>query len=203
MDVHTLVFFSLAVVPLVLTPGPDILFIASQAISGGIGAGLRSTAGICLGYLVHSIMVALGLAAVVAASPILFELVRWIGIAYLVYLASKLIRSAFSARSVAVSGKSVEHQLKKGFLTSLLNPKGMMVYVAILPQFMDKQDSIALQAAVLSAVFIGWCALVYTAVCVFASAVGAKARLSDGRRRIVDGSAGGMILMAAGFMAAK
>jgi threonine/homoserine/homoserine lactone efflux protein len=79
----------------------------------------------------------------------------------------------------------------------------MMVYVAILPQFMDKQDSIALQAAVLSAVFIGWCALAYTAVCVLASAVGAKAGLSDGRRRIVDGSAGGMMLMAAGFMGAK
>jgi threonine/homoserine/homoserine lactone efflux protein len=75
MDVHTLVFFSLAVVPLVLTQGPDILFIASQAMSGGIGTGLRSTAGICLGYVVHSILVALGLAAVVATSPILFELI--------------------------------------------------------------------------------------------------------------------------------
>jgi len=106
MDVHTLVFFSLAVVPLVLTPGPDILFIASQAMSGGIGAGLRSTAGICLGYVVHSIMVALGLAAVVAASPILFELVRWIGIAYLVYLASKLIRSAFSSTRPRCLGRA-------------------------------------------------------------------------------------------------
>src|SRR5262249_53128474 len=187
MEPHALIIFSATVVPLVCTPGPDMLFIASQAVSGGASAGLRATAGICLGYVVHSIMVALGLAAVVAASPILFELIRWIGIAYLAYLASKLIRSAFSASSVAVSGKSVKHQLKKGFLTSLLNPKGMMVYVAILPQFMDKQDSIALQAAVLSAVFIGWCALVYTAVCIFASAVGAKAGLSDGRRRIVEG----------------
>jgi threonine/homoserine/homoserine lactone efflux protein len=203
MNAHTLLLFSATVVPLVCTPGPDILFIASQAISGGIRAGLRSTAGVCLGYLVHSTMVALGLAAVVAASPVLFEVIRWVGISYLVYLACKLIRSAFRTKSIKVSEKNVRHQLKKGFLTSLLNPKGMMVYVAILPQFMDKQDSITIQAAVLSAAFIFWCALVYTALCIILSTVGSKAGFSDRRRRVVDGGAGGLILLAAGFMAAS
>lgn len=203
MDVYSILLFSVAVVPLVLTPGPDILFIASQAMSGGIWAGLRSTAGICMGYVVYSVMVAVGLAAVVAASPFLFELIRWAGIAYLIYLAAMLIRSAFTSGPIAAPRSNTQHQLKKGFLTALLNPKGMMVYVAILPQFMDKQDSIALQAAVLSTVFILWCALVYTAVCVLLSAVGSKIGFSDRRRRVVDGGAGGMILMAAGFMAAK
>ena len=85
METHALIIFSATVVPLVCTPGPDILFIASQAVSGGARAGLRAIAGICLGYLVHFILVALGLAAVVAASPVLFEVIRWIGIIYLVY----------------------------------------------------------------------------------------------------------------------
>ncbi|MFP3758637.1 LysE family transporter, partial [Cupriavidus sp. SIMBA_020] len=82
------------VIPLVCTPGPDILFIASQAVSGGTAAGFRATAGVVLGYCVHSLLVALGLAAVVAASPTLFEAIRWIGITYLVYLACRLVRAA-------------------------------------------------------------------------------------------------------------
>lgn len=203
MDAQSLILFSVAVVPLVCTPGPDILFIASQAISGGMQAGLRATLGICLGYLVHSVLVALGLAAVVASSPLLFEIIRWIGIAYLVWLAAKLIRSALAAGSIRVAGQNADDQLKKGFLTSLLNPKGMMVYIAILPQFMDKHGSIALQAAVLSAVFIVWCAFIYTGLCVALSALGAKGTVSERRRKIVDGGAGGLILLAAGMMATR
>jgi threonine/homoserine/homoserine lactone efflux protein len=201
MDAHTLFLFSATVVPLVCTPGPDILFIASQAISGGVHAGLRSTAGVCLGYLVHSTMVALGLTAMVAVSPVLFEVIRWVGITYLVYLAHKLIRSAFSAKSITISKQNVKNQLEKGFLTALLNPKGMMIYVAILPQFMNERSSITIQAIVLSAVFISWCALVYTALCVVLSAIGSRGGFSDRGRRIVDGGAGGLILLAAGFMA--
>lgn len=202
MDTHTLVLFSAAVVPLVCTPGPDMLFIASQAISGGLWAGLRSALGVCLGYLVHSALVALGLAAVVARSPVLFETIRWIGIAYLVYLAYKLIRSAFNVNAIAVSGPKVADQLKKGFLTSLLNPKGMMVYVAILPQFMDRHGSITMQAAILSAVFIFWCGLVYTVTCLILSSFRSSGGFSEIRRRMVDGGAGALILAAASYMAA-
>lgn len=202
METHALIIFSATVVPLVCTPGPDMLFIASQAVSGGASAGLRATAGICLGYFVHSILVALGLAAVVAASPILFEVIRWIGIIYLAYLASKLVRSAFRTGGLTVSANKAKSQLRKGFVTALLNPKGMMIYVAILPQFMDNHGSVTMQAAILSATFISWCALIYTIIALMVSVMGSKVGVSDTRRRIVDGCAGGMILMAAGFMAA-
>ncbi|NIA56842.1 LysE family translocator [Massilia sp. TW-1] len=201
MNTHTLLLFSATVLPLVCTPGPDILFIASQAMSGGTPAGLRATTGVLLGYCVHSFLVALGLAAVVAASPVLFEVIRWVGIAYLVYLASKLIRAALRSGELVVSQGQVTNQLYKGFLTSLLNPKGMMVYVAILPQFMDRRGSNAtLQAVVLSAAFMFWCAVVYAAVSLSLGRVGRR-RLSGRRRRMIDGSAGGMVLVAAGFMA--
>ena len=88
MNISTLLLFSATVIPLVCTPGPDILFVASQAVSTGTAAGFRATAGIILGYCVHSLLVALGLAAVVAASPLLFEIIRWTGISYLVFLAA-------------------------------------------------------------------------------------------------------------------
>ena len=201
MNTHTLLLFSATVLPLVCTPGPDILFIASQAMSGGTPAGLRATTGVLLGYCVHSFLVALGLAAVVAASPVLFEVIRWVGITYLVYLASKLIRAALRSGELVVSQGQVTNQLYKGFLTSLLNPKGMMVYVAILPQFMDSHGGNAtLQAVVLSAAFMFWCAVVYAAVSLTLGRVGRR-RLSDRRRRMIDGSAGGMVLVAVGFMA--
>jgi len=201
MNTHTLLLFSATVLPLVCTPGPDILFIASQAMSGGTPAGLRATTGVLLGYCVHSFLVALGLAAVVAASPVLFEVIRWVGITYLVYLASKLIRAALRSGELVVSQGQVTNQLYKGFLTSLLNPKGMMVYVAILPQFMDSHGGNAtLQAVLLSAAFMFWCAVVYAAVSLTLGRVGRR-RLSDRRRRMIDGSAGGMVLVAAGFMA--
>jgi threonine/homoserine/homoserine lactone efflux protein len=201
MNTHTLLLFSATVLPLVCTPGPDILFIASQAMSGGTPAGLRATTGVLLGYCVHSFLVALGLAAVVAASPVLFEAIRWVGITYLVYLASKLIRAALRSGELVVSQGQVTNQLYKGFLTSLLNPKGMMVYVAILPQFMDRHGGNAtLQAVLLSAAFMFWCAIVYAAVSLTLGRVGRR-RLSDRRRRMIDGSAGGMVLVAAGFMA--
>jgi threonine/homoserine/homoserine lactone efflux protein len=145
--------------------------------------------------------VALGLAAVIVASPVLFEVIRWVGITYLVYLAYRLIRAALRPGGIAAPRGRVRDQLSKGFLTSLLNPKGVMVYLAILPQFMDPhRGGATLQAMALSGVFMFWCAVVYSAICIVLGRVG-KGRLGDARRRLIDGAAGGMILMAAGFMA--
>lgn len=201
MNTHTLFLFSATVLPLVCTPGPDMLFIASQAASGGNSAGFRATAGVVSGYCIHSLLVALGLAAVLAASPIVYEIIRWVGITYLIYQAYKLIRAAFRLGALAVPRAQVKDQFYKGFLTSLLNPKGMMVYVAILPQFMDERGNVTVQALVLSAVFMFWCAIVYSAIC-FAIGRAGKRQLSAKRRRLIDGTAGGMVLMAAGLMAA-
>ena len=199
MHIQTLLLFSATVLPLVCTPGPDMLFIASQAISG-TRAGLRATAGVVLGYGVHSLLVSIGLAAVVAASPVLFEIIRWVGISYLAYLAYKLFKSAIAPAGLT-SAPPAKRQLAKGFLTALLNPKGMLIYVAILPQFMAPDGSATLQAIVLSATFMFWCAVVYTALSILIGRLGSTKTLSDLRRRIIDGIAGTMILLAAGVMA--
>lgn len=202
MDANTLLLFSATVLPLVCTPGPDIIFVASQTISGGPRAGFRSTAGIILGYCVHSFAVAAGLAAVLATAPILFEAIKWLGIGYLVYLAYKLMRAALHPSGPAVGGIRAKNPLWQGFWTSLLNPKGMMMYVAIIPQFINPHsDDRALQAFLLSAVFMFWCTVIYSAVCM--ALTRRKGReLTDAKRRLIDGTAGGMLLMAAGFLAA-
>jgi threonine/homoserine/homoserine lactone efflux protein len=154
MQPGTMLVFAATVLPLVCTPGPDILFVASQGMSGGAGAAMRANLGVLLGYLMHAILAAFGVAAVVAASPVLFGVLRWVGVIYLVWLALTLVRSAFRPGHLSLVNTSDKASLRRGFLTSFLNPKGLMVYFAILPNFMTSGDSIALQAAVLSAIFI-------------------------------------------------
>jgi threonine/homoserine/homoserine lactone efflux protein len=203
MELSTTLLFSATVLPLICTPGPDMLFIASQAISGDAPAGLRATAGVCVGYVVHSLLVAFGLAAIIAASPMLFAALRWLGVAYLAYLAIHLIRSAMRQGGLVLPSSPNRSQFKRGFLTAVLNPKGMLIYFAILPQFMHSGESMALQALILSTIFVGLCALVYTILSIALAATGRSGSLSDRRRRWVEGVSGGLLMVAAGKLAAS
>lgn len=198
-----MILFAATVLPLICTPGPDMLFVASQAMSGGASAGLRSTAGVCIGYIAHSVLVALGVAAIITASPVLFEALRWLGVAYLVYLAFQLIRSAMQTGKITLSTEPSRGQLKRGFLTAFLNPKGMMIYFAILPQFVQHDGSIAMQASILSAIFIGLCGIVYTSLSVIIALVGKRGSFGDRRRRCVEGVAGILLIVAASRLAAN
>jgi len=204
MDLHTALLFCATVLPLICTPGPDMLFVASQCLGGGAAAGLRATAGVCAGYVLHSLLAALGLAALVAASPLLFQALRGIGVAYLAWLALKLLRSAWRPGGLdlrAAGGRG--DAFRRGFLTAALNPKGMMIYLAILPQFMRPGAPAAMQAVALSALFVGGCAVVYAALSVILGrgARGGGPALDGPRRRWIDGVAGGLIAAAAGKLA--
>lgn len=201
MENIELLLFAGTVLPLICTPGPDMLFVASQAMSGGAVAGLRSTAGICIGYVVHSTLAALGVAAIIATSPALFMLLRWLGIAYLAYLASRLIASSLKAGKAAQPSAAATNSFRRGLLTAILNPKGMMIYFAILPQFIKHDGSIALQASLLSATFIGLCGVFYALLSFAIAAVGSRESFTDRGRRWSEGIAGGLLLIAAGRLA--
>jgi threonine/homoserine/homoserine lactone efflux protein len=201
METSTALLFAATVLPLIATPGPDMLFVTSQTLAGGMPAGLRATAGICLGYVVHSLLAALGVAAIVAASPLLFEALRWAGAAYLVFLACRLVRSALRPGRTAPPGRAERRALRRGFLTAVLNPKGMMIYFAILPQFTDHAGSVALQALVLSAIFVALCGAVYTTLSLAVAMAGRRGGFGERHRRWVEGLAGGLLLAAAGRLA--
>jgi threonine/homoserine/homoserine lactone efflux protein len=93
MQSFTLIIFCATVLPLIFTPGPDIIYITTRGMAQGRKAALISTLGICTGYLVHTLLAVLGLTALVYASETLFSLVRYAGAAYLLYLGIKAIRS--------------------------------------------------------------------------------------------------------------
>lgn len=201
MDSAKVLLFAATVLPLVCTPGPDLLYIAAQALAGGRKSALRANAGVILGYAAHAVLGALGVAALVAASPLLFEVLRWSGVAYLGYLAIQMLRSALRAGSITLPPGGQRASLLKGFLTSFLNPKGLLVYFAILPNFMTPNEAIAPQALVLSAVFITLCALVYGIVGIVVSAVRRAGAVKVTYRRVAEGLAGGMLAVAAVNMA--
>lgn len=198
-----LVLFALTVTPLIFTPGPDMLFILSQVMGKDAKAGIMATVGICFGYLVHSVLVALGIAAIIVSFPILFEAIRWLGIAYLLYLAAHLIKSVFSNKKLSIENHSSSNPIKKGFFTALLNPKGMLIYFAILPQFIDQSGNTVTQGLILSFVFIGLIFVVYCALSLIFSKISQKTHIDERKQKWIDGASGGLLGLAAAWLMAN
>ncbi|ENR5391079.1 TPA: LysE family translocator [Providencia rettgeri] len=197
MELQTLLLFSATVVPLVCTPGPDILFISAQGLSGGTSAALKANFGIILGYVAHAILAALGLAAIVAASPMIFHTIKWVGVAYVTYLAIRMVLSAMKAGDLKIQTVSTKAVIAKAFLTSFLNPKGLLVYFAILPNFIKLTESVAVQSLILSASFILSCVVIYGVIGALFASMHNKRAYNDKKRRITEGVAGGMLTLAA------
>lgn len=197
----TLALFLATVVPLVCTPGPDILFVSSQSLVAGRRGALLATAGICSGYLLHALAATIGLAAAIAASPTLFAAIRMAGAAYLLYLGVKLCAAAYRARHSTASSPTPLSGLEllwRGMLTSVLNPKGLLFFVALLPQFVEPASgSAALQVLVLALLFVAICFLVYLAVGL-AVALG-RDRISRGRLETIANGFAGLILVGLGL----
>ena len=192
--------FALTVLPLIFTPGPDMLFILSQVMGKDSKAGMMATVGVCLGYLVHSVFVALGIAAIIVSFPILFETIRWLGIAYLLFLAFSLIKSVFNTQKLAIEKKNTANPIQKGFFTALLNPKGMLIYFAILPQFIDKTGNTVSQGLILSFIFIGLCFVVYCSLSVIFARISQNTQIDERKQKWIDGGSGGLLMLAATWL---
>jgi threonine/homoserine/homoserine lactone efflux protein len=146
--------FILASVLLVLTPGPNLLYLVSRTLCQGRMAGLVSLAGTTTGFMVHILAAAVGLSAVFVAVPVAYDVVRWAGAAYLVYLAWDSIRPGsggiFAPRKLPEA--SPAKLFRMGSLTSILNPKVALFYLALFPQFVDPaRGSVFGQSLVLGA----------------------------------------------------
>jgi threonine/homoserine/homoserine lactone efflux protein len=157
-DFSTFMLFAAASLVLTATPGPDMLLIASRSVSQGRSAGFLTYAGIALGTYCHAIAAGLGLSRLFLTVPIAYDVVRWAGCIYLLYLAWKTIRterSAFSPSSALkrLSGRRI---LAAGLATNLLNPKMALFVLALFPQFVDPTGgSLLLQMVLLATVLNG------------------------------------------------
>ncbi|WP_213940419.1 LysE family translocator [Pseudomonas sp. dw_612] len=155
ISLSVLALFSGACLALALTPGPDMLLIASRSASQGRAAGFASLAGIQLGTYCHALAGALGLSQLFLTVPVAYDVVRFAGAAYLAFLAWKTFRSAGTPLStdIAVAAHPLPQIFKQGLLTNLLNPKMALFVLALFPQFINPQSgSIVVQMLALATV---------------------------------------------------
>ena len=154
-DFQTLMLFSIACLALTATPGPDMLLIASRSVSQGWSAGFASLAGIQAGTYIHAMAMALGLSQLFLIVPLAYEIVRYVGAAYLLYLAIQAFRSSGQPASPATETQryAATKMFWQGLLTNLLNPKMVLFVLALFPQFVRPEaGSVAVQILILATV---------------------------------------------------
>lgn len=175
-----------------ITPGPDNIFVLVQSASHGRRAGMLVVLGLCAGLVVHTTAIALGLAAVFAASESAFVVLKFAGAAYLAYLAWQAFNAPVSDSSGAQAPTLRPLQLAlRGLIMNLTNPKVVFFFLAFLPQFVDPtRGSVALQLGQLGALFIVATLVTFGAVSYFAATLGQKLRGSAKAQQWMNRAAG-------------
>jgi RhtB (resistance to homoserine/threonine) family protein len=186
-DLGTLVLFMTAALALNVTPGPDMLYVIARSVGEGRTAGIISSLGIAAGCLVHTLAVALGLAGLLEAVPVAFEVVKWLGAAYLVWLGVRALRKQRdSGDQPTMSEASRGAIFRQGMLTNVLNPKVALFFLAFLPQFVDpERGPVVLQLVSLGLLFNVSGTMVNILVAVLASGAGAWSRRRFGESRFM------------------
>ena len=156
-SITTLIAFGLVAFGLAATPGPNMIYLISRSLSQGPRAGLVSLIGVGIGFIIYMLLAAFGITAVVVAVPYAYDALRLAGVGYLLYLAWQTLkpggRSPFQVRELPQD--SPRKLVLMGLMTNLLNPKAAMLYLALLPQFVDPaRGSVLTQSIVLGSMQI-------------------------------------------------
>ena len=193
-DCSTLALFTSASVLLALAPGPDNIFVLTQSAMKGKLVGIVVTLGLCTGLIVHTSAVALGVAAVFQASALAFNLLKYAGAAYLLYLAW----GAFRAGASTLEGRearetSLWRYYLRGIIMNVTNPKVSIFFLAFLPQFTNPaKGSLPLQLIVLGLLFILATIVVFGAISLLAGMLGQWLRRSERAQVLLNRVAGGV-----------
>jgi threonine/homoserine/homoserine lactone efflux protein len=194
--IHDLTLFVVACILLAVTPGPDTTLVFAQTLRHGVRGGLVASLGVITGCLVHVTAASVGLSAILAASAHAFNVVKWLGAAYLAFIGLRTIIAAGRASAAA----SPEPQALRtssvfwtGFLTNVLNPKVAVFFLAFLPQFVTGNTAYApLGFATLGLIFIAvgfiWLVALAFVAARSAAALGGRGRLKVWLERALGGA---------------
>jgi threonine/homoserine/homoserine lactone efflux protein len=176
MDLVNLIAFAAVAFGLVITPGPNMIYLLSRSISQGVAAGMVSLVGIASAFVVYALLAAFGITALLMAVPYAYDAIRAAGAAYLLYLAWQAVRP--NGRSPLQVRHLQPHNKRKliamGFMTNLLNPKAAVLYLSLLPQFIvPGHGSILTQSLVLAGLQILISASVNSVIIVSAGSLAA------------------------------
>jgi threonine/homoserine/homoserine lactone efflux protein len=170
MDLFT---FLLAVLLLELTPGPNMAYLATLALSRGRTAGLIATIGVASGLALHAMVAGLGAGLVIQQYPLLYEVLRWIGVGYLLYLAWEGWRTEKETPPERTDlANMVGPLFLRGFLSNVFNPKSVLFFVSVLPTFVGTgagAPSLPTQMAVFGIIYVGIATAVHGAIVVLAA----------------------------------
>lgn len=196
-----LLAFVLVAIPIILLPGPSVLFVIGRSLSLGRVGGLLSVLGNAVGALVCVIAVAFGVGIVIAESAILFTAIKVVGAAYLIYLGVQAIRhrrDRADAATAPVRRTSKARLLVQGFLVGVSNPKTIVFFIAVLPQFVDyRAGAIPTQLLLLGALFVT-IALLTDSVWALAAGFARDWFAGSPRRMSTLGATGGVMMIGLG-----
>jgi threonine/homoserine/homoserine lactone efflux protein len=197
---HLLAFVLIAVV-LILVPGPSVLFVVTRSLTLGPKAGLATVVGNAAGVYVQVIAVALGVGALVQESIHVFTAIKLVGAAYLVYLGVTTFRhrrELLAALDAPVERKLVRRILADAFVVGIFNPKVIVFFMAILPQFVERESgNVPLQLLTLGAIFCGL-ALVCDSMWALAAGAARSWLVRSPRRLQAIGGTGGVVMIGLG-----
>jgi threonine/homoserine/homoserine lactone efflux protein len=186
-DGQTLALFALAAIALAAVPGPAVLYIVAQSVGGGRAAGLFSALGVATGGAVHVAAAAIGLSSLLVSSALAFEIVKYAGAAYLVFLGLRRLLARNESERVdgaARPARSPWSLYRQGVVVNVLNPKTAIFFLAFVPQFVDPRNgAVPGQIAVLGLVFV---AVALASDSAYALAAGTAGGLLRGSRRYLQ-----------------
>ncbi len=188
-ELSALAAFSLAVAVLALTPGPDMTYFLGKAIVAGRRAGFVAMAGAFVGILVHTLFVAIGLSALLAASATAFTVLKVVGALYLLWLAINVLRtgSGFQLDDTTTKRDSLRRIFLSGLGINILNPKIILFFVTFLPQFVSASDpDAAAKLIFLGLWFLVVGALIVVPMITFADWIALRLRRSPRILRAID-----------------
>jgi threonine/homoserine/homoserine lactone efflux protein len=169
----TLLCFLGASVALTIAPGPDNIFVLTQGIARGRRAAIITAFGMCSGISVHTAAAAFGISALFYSSVVAFNIVKYAGAAYLLYLACKSLMERSVVKLASADDRSYMTLFKRGFIMNVLNPKVAMFFLAFLPQFVSPNTGyFALQMMLLGFLFMFQAVLIFTLIGFFSGTIG-------------------------------
>lgn len=195
-DIDTIVIFCTASILLGFAPGPDNIFVLTQSIMYGKKAGLFVTFGLATGLIVHTTVVAFGLAAIFQTSVLAFNILKYLGVLYLLYLAWKAFKdNKRDINKEEVLEISSLDLYKRGIIMNITNPKVSIFFMAFLPQFTNHSNgSLTIQFILLGLVFILTTLFVFGFISFIAGVVGEYILNSKKFERILNYTAGSVFV---------
>jgi len=174
MPIESIITFIFASIVLIISPGPDLIFVITQSAINGSRTGILVTLGLCTGLIAHTSAVAFGVAALLQTSEFAFTILKTLGAMYLLYLAWQAFHAQSSKLQTETNISKTALQLyRRGILMNLTNPKVTIFFLAFLPQFVSADNgSIASQVFILGAIFMALGLILFIGISLVAGKLG-------------------------------